>query len=273
MKPITATLDTHNLEVVKTQLQTENPPDLFRAQRDQIEPMVAQLEAERKTLFGVEQARNDQISDALHKLYSQKDQLTTQANFLDFGYRTWLSLEPLTWRDPETKLPLLALFDLLHSEVKFDQKWSSSMGENYYSGSWGMLPFLPHPLSDCYIDVGETMSTKARFKPRNMMRREVTCTLTASFQGTIPPDVRSNIMAAIESQAFEVVDSRSKTIHIYLLTEVTEWAVTFHATAKEIPVNLDPLVVGWTPAFPDRLWYIDAFDITPLENTIPLSSV
>lgn len=76
------------------------------------------------------------------------------------------------------------------------------------------------------------------------------------FNGTIPTVTKSKIRDALP--LFD---------RIFLLTEVNMWQVD---TKSAPSLKVDPVVVGWHNLFPKYLWYIDAFDITPLENKIPI---
>jgi len=81
---------------------------------------------------------------------------------------------------------------------------------------------------------------------RYMLGREA----TATFRGSIPPEVREEIKKAKK-------DFGKK---IYLIAEENNWE------SRDIaPVNLDPLVIGVKDG---RTWLITSFDLTPIEDAV-----
>ncbi len=199
--------------------------------RQQMAMQIANLENEKTQLFSIEVARRKQINAILTPLKKryQLEQL---------GYTSWIPLDPLTWRNAQTKLPVFALFDL-HSDVV-------QLPENH----------LPDKLRRLYKDMDEYIA-----------RQNLKVNLSAKFEGTIPADTRAKIWAAVNSNAF-VYDSFSLSSRerncTYLLAEVKDWY------SEPLIIKRNFIMVAWTEVFPDRLYYIDAFDIIPLENTIPI---
>lgn len=298
----------------------ENPVDNITSRLLLVEQQIQELEQELEDLLPIEADRKRQIQRKLHNgelpepveidddienwldllfsmepqpptleppkppekqgLYDQRKALQGQLAFWEAGYYTWIPLDPLLWRDPETKLPTFALFSLEHNTVNFVNSWRNSSGRVEHQTEF--LPKLPTQLEYLYadifaimqepayqIDTGRIWEQSRHIRPDE--RRELGLPegsafvrLSAKFTGTIPAETRTKIRQAVNSKVFTATDNRKACV--YLLTEVQGWTLRIPA-----PINIDPIVVGWTAVHPDRLWYIDAFDITPLENQIPLS--
>lgn len=152
------------------------------------------------------------------------------------GYRP-MDKSVLTWRDQQG-WPRLGLFNIRDSQIRF-----SYDGQHTY-----LAPYLPSKLSDLYEDVRERLKQSANGDWRHGVR--TSASIEAEFKGFIPDAVRERIHRA--KPDFE---------SIYLLAEVEQWSLKREAA----PLPRDPIVAGFDG---ERLWYIDAFDLTPVEHYI-----
>lgn len=246
-----------NLSLIKAMMvKFGEPSDNFQNQLDTINQEIQDLETEKDMLFGIEASRKEQIEYQLSSLNRKKKDIEPKVKFHQFGYSNWISPEPLFWRNKETKLPFFAMFSLTSPISYFEMVWRDNGTTPY---RFDIHPALPGSLStNPYKDVESLLKTES-YKPNPKKIRpnsDAIVRLGTSFSGTIPAQTRQKIIDAEKAKIFQ---------KIYLLAEVEEWKVK-----TLVPVSVDPLIIGWTESYPDRLWYIDAFDITPLENQIPI---
>lgn len=116
----------------------------------------------------------------------------------------------------------------------------------YYQKASHVYPgSLPNAISDCYSDVVEKLTKHADAKSTSRFRAKAR--IGASFSGVIPDSTRAKIK---EAQAvFQ---------DIFILAEPK-----FSFEIEMVPVPIDPVVMGWDG---QQLWYVDDFDITPVEE-------
>lgn len=253
-----------DLALVKSQLHKVPPKsNTIKERLAELDLAMSDLAQQRKKLLGIESVRAQQIGQEIQEIYAQRAALGAhfdteefQRNFVRHGYDTWMSLEPLKWRDPVTQMPRLRLFGLDSSQLRLLSRVEGD--DIQFSVKY------PFSIRQQYVDLNTGLRSYARqvlpwrwgiFSP---VRDETRVSATAQFVGLIPETTREKITVAQESRTFEA---------IYILAEVDKWSIN----AIE-PVNVDPLVLGWSEDYPDQLWYIDSFDITPLENTVRLST-
>ena len=227
-------------------------------------------------------------------------------NLWKAGYGTYTSIEPvqpenpLTWRRPNG-LPVFALFSLNNSsyffisvrdkrfhrvsEIGVDfQQWKGLLQDQVLEVLKNSTYTIHFPLKipgnftvnygDVVLKMLHTLETLVKDRQTLASQEAITelvvatGEISAKFDGLIPAKTRSNIRKAQKSKLFE---------EIYILAEVEEWAEHMQLNIiKTVPplspaLYKDPIVYGWTPSYQHRLWYIDSFDITDLENLVPLT--
>ncbi|MFH1098350.1 MAG: hypothetical protein V1723_00255, partial [Candidatus Uhrbacteria bacterium] len=151
--------------------------------------------------------------------------------------------EVLRWRNADG-WPTLASFSIFSAECRF----AAAPEHRYATREWPSRHIsdgLPKTLAPCYDDVFAALEARAGRRGRDMQLR-------VAFAGTLPPDVRTRIVAA-----------RSRFSQIAILAEVAQWQLE----EREIPrIDMDPLVLGFTPT--DECWIIATFDLTPVEELV-----
>lgn len=143
--------------------------------------------------------------------------------------------EVLSWRDVETKLPVLAPFST--------QSDRFSLMVDEWGRGWPR-PGLPTPLVHVYADVYKLLNER-----RANRRVEVEC--KAMFQGLLPDDVRRMVMGV--QRHFQ---------DIRVLAEVDHWQIEEH---ERPALSDDPLVIGWDGT---DFYLLAAFDLTPAEAAV-----
>lgn len=224
-----------------------------RAALEERTRMIPVLQQEEKSLFGIEYERRQILLSAIERANRDVASLKKSMSAWEHGYRQWIPFEPLTWRKPQAlskdglrdivNLPSLAIFSLENADMMLYH--NNQLHENF------VWPFpsdrLNTELHRIYRDVELSLR---QYRSIGM--------IYARFSGTIPLETKKKILEVSKLQIFDA---------IYLLAEVEAWSIQNHT----VPLKRDPLVVGYNDFHSDRFWYIDSFDITPLENQIPIS--
>lgn len=106
-------------------------------------------------------------------------------------------------------------------------------------------------MADCYVDVVNLLNGGDVVFDSDgsggMLKRTVVRSIGARFSGVIPDSTRAKIRKAMSD--FE---------SIFLIAEPV-----FSLKVQIVEVPVDPIVAGWDG---ETMWYIDDFDITPLEE-------
>jgi hypothetical protein len=232
-----------------------------------------QLNRELKDLFEIESDRKAQILNELKDIPEKLKKLQWRVTMETLGITNWIPLDPLSWRNHETKLPVFALFSFASSEAGFRKYWrkaapweTNHVSGEYVTGKAKYFPEVPFHLewNLPYKDLDELFAQHP-YRPvaddPNWKNDDITVEISTHFSGTIPSEIRAKVRQIMELKVFD---------QMFLLCEAQEWK-THSIPQPAGKVKVDPLVVGYVRSYPDRLWYIDAFDITPLENTIPVA--
>lgn len=189
------------------------------------------------SLFPIETTAREKVSEQITELSAKKN----IANILHQHAGKYLpvSIEVLRWRKSDG-LPKLALFSL---ESPHFSIVSDSYGRDHLS------PNLPPTLAATYSDVQEALRARAHSMKRN--DHVGYAMISAIFSGVIPESTRGKIKEAMG--VFEA---------IFILAEPDlKYEENFRHEPAPLPV--DPVVLGWDG---QQLWYIDDFDITPVEE-------
>lgn len=199
-----------------------------------------------KGLSGVEAGNRKVVRERIERLSSEKRTLERYVEsskviaLLAQKYRS-LSIEPLKWRKPNGT-PALAIFPMESSEFGF-----------MYNGDLTFDSDLPNQLKEYYKDIELLMKREYR-RCRLDEDDGDELTLSCSFSGVIPSKTKKKI-----EEAEELFDD-----NIFIVAEATRWVWD---ETKRLPER-DPLVVGWHEAEPKKLWLIDMFDVTPIEQAM-----
>lgn len=194
---------------------------------------MAAIQERRKTLLSVEQHTSNELSKHFNGLRAESDRTQQAVSAIEFGQRTGypcLSAEVFGWRTPECR-PVLVPFhiDTANVTLTWDQ--------------WGSMQISPDKVRWMIGDLWKDVK-----RPEGMRATRANTAMTATFTGVIPEGVRTRIREHAKDPVF-------------LIQEVSEWDVRHIAH----PVHTDPLVVIHKYG---RLWLIDRFDTTPVEEYI-----
>ena len=200
-----------------------------------------QLAHRRSQLLPIEADAIRALDRPIGELEAEEGALTHDAMLLAAGY-TELSLDPLRWR--KDGLPQFAIFSIESPECMF----AVEVGRKSHGRRFPKVTISPQGLEKtgelfrCFDDVMAMMRQKVirRGSARGYQIR-------ARFSGIIPERTRHNILHVKSFNVFQ---------YIFVISEV-DWEL------KEIP--FDPLVTGWDG---ERLWLLDKFDTTPLEDLV-----
>ncbi len=199
----------------------------------QFNQLIAGTKQFKAGLLPVEAGSIPHIESKIKEWESERDNL--KASLVFSTPYPLLSLEPFTWRD-EVGYPALVPFALNSTEF--------TLTTNDNSQGFSISPSLPGPIVQCFKDVAERLKTIERTQRKQARLR-------TKFAGIIPPAVKAKI-------SFARADFNDQ---IFLVAEAAKWTLDLIE-----PINIgDPLVVGWAE---DRLWLIDAFDTTPVEQAM-----
>jgi hypothetical protein len=203
------------------------------------------------SLFGIERSAQKQLEGELKKL-EYRHKVANKRSKYGKKYPPF-SMEPLTWRHEDSKLPKLVLFSL--DSPLFLIKASPSSGWDRETQTT-IEPKLPKGLDHIYNDVKNLLRAKVKESVvRNFGwdgQRPRTATewnVSARFDGVIPDQTRAKIVEAMK--VFE---------QIFI---VAEPVLKLESRQVPVPLPADPIVVGWDG---EQLWYVDDFDITPIEE-------
>lgn len=208
----------------------DNYEDLVERIAELKEGMTA-ISERRKTLLSVEQHTSNELSKHFNNLRAESDRTQQAVSAIEFGQTTGypcLSAEVFGWRTPNGA-PVLVPFHVDNASVTLT--WDQ----------WGQMNIGPDKVRWMIGDLWKDVK-------RPGVKTRANTTMTATFTGVIPETVRGTIRNHAKDPVF-------------LLTEVSEWDVRHTA----IPVHTDPLVVVHKYG---RLWLIDKFDTTPVEEYI-----
>lgn len=195
---------------------------------EMLQGLIDKAEALMSKLFGVEEATKQTVRKQIEEWQHEKSRMNLYAN----GYRL-LDMHVLSWRDVHG-WPRLGLFNLRNDALRI----SSS----------GAMNCLHGPLRSYYEDVCQRLQRMAKDDWHPDQQREFS--LHARFAGVIPDPVREHIFRA--KPDFQ---------EIFILAEVKAWEVNCEVQ----PVPRDPIVAGFDGKC---LWFVDAFDVTPIEHYI-----
>lgn len=205
---------------------------------EQLDAEISALRSANESLFGIERISKDALYNATFRLSQDK-------KFLGTGYKR-LSLEPLKWSVGRLQpRPVFALYAINDPVMTIS---------NYKIGHVSSPGNFPVKLEQIYRVHGDALG--------NPERRIVT--ISSTFMGVIPAEVRPAIKKAIE-QFKEVASSGSIINRVYIMAEAKNWQTKVKAIPPPPLVWLDPLVVGWDGM---DLWLVTSFDLTPLENYV-----
>lgn len=243
--------------VLRALEQAEHPVDELA----EITLEAASLSEKKDLLLPVEEHAKNAIT-------SRMKVLKEQAERIEFGQKTGLPMIPfdvLKWRvvqkvpsrfvSATVSLPQLALVSVTDKVPTI--RFSSHEGMSH--------PGYPTSVARLYNDVYDSLLRAAGTDHR--------IAATYTFAGAIPQSVRESIQRVIDKAWFHssIVDHTIANTQVYLLCESTPWHVERTKIPKPIESSLwdhlDPLVVGIAH---DRLWLIDKFDPTPVEEYISI---
>ncbi len=275
-----------SLATALTFIQTAAPPLREETKLGQITQLIEDLTFEKTQLLGIEHERKNMIDQQLKKLHQDQSKLSKLVNAWELGYQQWIPIQPLLWRHSQllipNHLPVTNRSGQTVRHISTEPIYGNmpSLGIFVLESPIALLfdlhsinPIYPQRgapaeiyafRSTLYQDVNETLQSI-----ENRLSQQVSgfsLTVSAKFSGTMPQTTRQRIHSLKEANAFE---------YIWIIAEVENWDV--EATTSDPAYNpqpslrRDPLVVGWSSLQTDKLWYIDAFDITDLENQIPIS--
>ena len=105
-------------------------------------------------------------------------------------------------------------------------------------------------LTGCLVQIYEPALKRKRNKE-----------LTFRYPGIIPKRVKERVKEA-ESDFYSAGSDSAGCI--LMLADVS----LLDVTERDLPKDLDPLMVGYHPLCPEKLWLIDSFDMTPVEILI-----
>lgn len=167
-------------------------------------------------------------------------------------------LDCLKWRN-KSGAPLLAVFNLESPVFKISVVGKRRRAWRPIKWQKKISPSLPAVLQACYADVITRLGGVARTAPKARRVVQANVSIETKFNGLIPDDVRQKI-----------VECKKEFKQIFIVAEAAKYKLTEKVvTAPKPRPNLDPLVVGYDGT---NFWLIAAFDMTPLEEYISVTS-
>ena len=204
------------------------------------------LTIEKRRRLSIETEVVKEIGERINKL----EEKLFHIRMAEAGYPEQFSYKPLGWRyskggDNKKGLPVFLVLDVDAETSVF----SISGGIDSINGASlpTVSPELPPTMAFYYSDLDERLVSRSLISGRIV----ATHTISGSFTGVVPEKQLEEIKKAKATGLFE---------NIYLICQVDEWSLS--STPIPIPL-LDPLVIGFAHA---KLWFIDMFDPTPLEQ-------
>ena len=198
------------------------------------------------------------------RLQQERNKLTNEKlKRLSTKHFQELSFEPLKWRD-EMGWPRLSLFDTdgrsimfratveKPTSVKIGNVWGILVNYRLAIGTNPLQPFM-----DLYFDV--LLKLQTMVTDRLSTRENLTVVLQSRWDGILPSKARQVLQAS--QYRFN-----SEGCCTFLLAEPTSpWVVEESSEPSRTPAQKDPLIVVFCK---DKLWLVDSFDPTPLENYV-----
>lgn len=221
-----------------------------------------------ESLFEIEIAARVEVQKQIERIQRDHNVAATMAKYP--GKYFPVSIDVLGWRTGDG-LPKLALFSLSNSVFKISSGVASRTPYQSQQTTWHsdgrpsetrmvhawmehhVSPALPKPLMEMYDDVVRALCDRAANEPRSAWGR-AECSIGAIFSGVIPDSTRAKIKEA--QGVFK---------EIFILAEPE-----FTFETKMVPLSVDPIVLGWDG---QQLWYVDDFDITPIEEAALLKGL
>lgn len=188
---------------------------------------IKKLTGIRDSLFGLEASVKPDLDKSIAVLEAER-RIDLR---IDLPYKC-LSLEPLTW--VKNGRPVFAVYALDNGTMKIVRRFAHTAS---------ITPLLPEPIAKIYRNAIHA----------NEIGSYSTKTITSTFRGLIPADVRAKVI-----EARPLFEAKATLPMVFLIAEAA-WSETV------VTQRPDPLIVGWDG---NRLRLIAHFNLTSLERYI-----